>query len=93
MFKDFGYYDVILFKCIIQEMFELLIKKSGENYCCCYKLFFVILLDYIILDELYLMLRIIDILLENLIEDVMQWDDKESFFFIIKRLVEKLEYF
>lgn len=33
---------------------------------------------HIIPDELHLILRVTDILLENLIEDALQWDDKES---------------
>ena len=78
MSKDSGYYDAIPLKHAIQEMFELPTKKSGENYCCCHKPPLVILLDHIILDELHLMLRITDILIENLIEDAMQWGDKES---------------
>ena len=36
-------------------------------------------LDHIILDELHLMLCITDVLIGSLVEDVMQWDDKESF--------------
>ena len=73
-------------------MFELSTKKSGENYCCCHKPLFVIPLDHIILDELHLMLRITDILIENLIEDAMQWDDKESSSYSKKRSVEKSEH-
>jgi hypothetical protein len=36
-------------------------------------------LDHIILDELHLLLRITDVLLANLIEDAMEWDDKDDF--------------
>ena len=86
MSKDSGYYDVALLKRTIQEMFELSTKKSAENYCCCHKP----LLDHIILDELHLMLRITDILTENLIEDAMQWNDKESSSSTKKRSVEKI---
>ena len=35
--------------------------------------------DHIILDELHLLLRITDVLLANLIEDAMEWDDKSDF--------------
>ena len=73
-------------------MFELSTKKSGENYCCCHKPLLVIPLDHIILDELHLMLRITDILIENLIEDAMQWYDKESSKKNKKRSVEKSEH-
>ena len=71
MSKDSGYYDVAPLKRTIKELFELSTKKSGKNYCCCHKPLLVISLDHIILDELHLMLRITDILTENLIEDAM----------------------
>ena len=35
-------------------------------------------LDYIILDKLHLLLRIVDVLLNNLLEDVLQWDKKDD---------------
>jgi len=92
MSKDSGYYDAIPLKRTIQEMFQLSTKKSGENYCCCHKPLLVIPLDHIILDELHLMLRITDILIEKLIEDAMQWDDKESSSSTKKRSVEKSEH-
>ena len=90
MSKDSGYYNVAPLKRTIQEMFELSTKKSAENYCCCLKPLLVIPLDHIILDELHLMLRITDILTENLIEDAMQWNDKESSSSTKKRSVEKI---
>jgi len=36
-------------------------------------------LDKIIPDELHLMLRVTDILIGNLIEDALQWDEKDQF--------------
>ena len=78
MSKEDGYYDAPPLRRTIEEMNEMSAKKSGENYCCCHKPLLTIPLDKIILDELHLMLRITDILLDNLIEDAMQWDDKES---------------
>jgi hypothetical protein len=53
-----------------------------ESFVASYKLGFVetplikILFDHIILDEFHLLLRITDVLLANLIEDAMEWDDK-----------------
>lgn len=37
-----------------------------------------VLLHHIVLDELHLLLRITDVLMNNLIEDTMERDDKES---------------
>ena len=78
MSKDSAYYDAPPLRRTIKEMFELSTQGSGKNYCCCHKPLLSIPLDRIIFDELHLMLRITDILLENSIEDAMQWDDKES---------------
>ncbi|CAB3983549.1 Hypothetical predicted protein [Paramuricea clavata] len=35
-------------------------------------------LDHVVVDELYLMLRIVDVLIDNLIEEVLQWDKMED---------------
>ena len=35
-------------------------------------------LHHIILDELHLLFRISDILIDNIVQDAMQWDDKET---------------
>ena len=58
------------------ELREFATKKTAENYCCCHEPLLNIPLDHNIPDELHLMLRVTDILLENLIEDALQWDDK-----------------
>ena len=86
-----GYYDAPPLRRTLEEMHELSAKKSGENYCCCHKPLLNIPLRNIILDELHL-LRITDILLENLIEDAMQWDDKESSTSAKKKSLEKSQH-
>ena len=53
-------------------------KKSKENICCEHEPLLNIGLDYIILDKLHLLLRIVDVLLNNLLEDVLQWDKKDD---------------
>ena len=78
MSKPDGFYDLPPIRRTTQELKELAQKKTGENYCCCHEPLLNIPLDHIILDELHVMLRVTDILLEKLIEDAMQWDDKES---------------
>ena len=60
------------------EIRKMASETTGENYCCCHEPLLNIPLHNIIPDELHLMLRVTDILLENLIEDAMQWDDKEG---------------
>jgi len=73
MSKNDAYYSSPPLRRTHEEMREIAGKTTGENYCCNHKP-----LHNIILDELHLMLRVTDILIENLIEDAMQWDDKEG---------------
>ena len=53
-------------------------KKGKENICCEHEPLLNIGLDYITLDKLHLLLRIVDVLLNNLLEDVLQWDKKDD---------------
>ena len=53
-------------------------KKSKENYCCEHEPLLNIELDHVILDELHLLLRVVDVLLNNLLEDVIQWDMRDD---------------
>lgn len=78
MSKPDSFYNTPPMRRTTDELREFANKKTGENYCCCHEPLLNIPLDHIIPDELHLMLRVTDILLENLIEDAMQWDDKES---------------
>ena len=78
MTKPDTYYDSSPLRRTLEELHEWAQKSKGENYCCVHKPLLNIPLDHIILDELHLMLRVTDVLIGNIIEDVMQWDDKES---------------
>jgi len=49
-------------------------KKNKYNYVCTREPLINIDLDHIVVDELHLMLRVIDILLENLINYALDWD-------------------
>ena len=52
---------------------------SSSEYCCVSDPLLNIPLHHIVLDELHLLLRVTDVLMSNLIEDAMEWDDKEDF--------------
>jgi len=52
--------------------------KTKDNYCCDKEPLLSIELDHIVLDELHLLLRIVDVLLKNIILDVKQWDLRED---------------
>ena len=59
----------------LKEMFELARKKKQENkYCCDHEPLLHIELDHVVLDELHLLLRILDVLIENLVTDALDWD-------------------
>lgn len=62
----------------LQKKKEFASKSKGENYCCVHDPLLNIPLDHIILDELNLLLRISDILIDNIVQDAMQWYDKET---------------
>ena len=62
----------------LQEMRELS-TRSNDSYGCCKEPLLNIELDHIIVDELHLLLRITDILTENLITEVIEWDIEENF--------------
>lgn len=57
------------------------VKKhaTSSEFCCINQPLLNIPLHHIVLDELHLLLRITDVLLANLIEDAMEWDDREDF--------------
>lgn len=76
---DFDYYHSSDLKRTLKEMSELAQKKNAkEKYCCEHKPLISIEMDHVILDELHLLLRILDVLIENLIRDALQWDQKDN---------------
>lgn len=78
---ELNYYQSAELKRILKEMIELLQKKNAkEKYCCEHKLLMNIRLDNVILDELCLPLRVLDVLIENLIKDALQWDQKDNLY-------------
>ena len=74
--KDIGFYNSGEMKRTLKDIKNC---HSKNQYSCCQNPLFSINLDHIILDELHLMLRITDRLLENLIMEVMEKDSKEDF--------------
>ena len=83
MSKPDDYYDEDPMRRTLEEIKQCASKSKGENYCCVHQPLINIPLDHIILDELHLMLRVTDVLINNLIEDVMQWDDKDNFLLVL----------
>ena len=65
------------------------VENGKKEFCCINPPLLNIPLDHIVLDELHLLLRITDVLMDNLIEDAMERDDKEHIQMTQRR--EKLE--
>ena len=65
----------------MQRTLQKIIRMAGtkkDNYCCEHAPLLFIDLDHVILDELHLMLRVTDVLINNLLEDVLEWDKKDD---------------
>ena len=75
--------------CLTLAQVKQYVDYGKKEYCCINQPLLNIPLDHIVIDELHLLLRITDVLLENIIEDAMERDDKESILMTQRR--EKLE--
>jgi hypothetical protein len=83
MSKPYDYYNEPPMKRTLDEIkkMSLLNKKSQQNYGCINQPLLNIPLDHVILDELHkLLLRITDILLDNVIEDAIEMDEDQVWF-------------
>ena len=60
------------------EEIHKLAKQSKANYCCINPPLLNIELDHVVLDELHLLLRIMDVLLNNLVKDALSWDERDN---------------
>jgi hypothetical protein len=80
MDKDLTHYNSIPIKCTLQEIINMAEKKgSQDKFSCDHKPLINIDLDHVVLDELHLLLRVMDVLLNNIIQEVISWDQKENF--------------
>ena len=77
MSKPKDYYNTTPIAQTLSEMQEMCsLPQSQCRYSCVRKPLINISLDHVILDELHLMLRVTDRLMENLIKEVMERDNK-----------------
>ena len=60
------------------EMKEL-VKNGNGGYCCVKQPLLNIDLDHVIVDELHLLLRVMDVMLDNIITEVIDWDKSDDF--------------
>lgn len=54
-------------------------KKGKGDYCCVKEPLLNIDLDHVIVDKLHLLLRVMDVMLDNIITEVIDWDKKYDF--------------
>ena len=88
MTKDLDFYNSGELKRTSQEIRYF---HGSKTFCCIHPPLFNIELDHVVLDELYLMMRITDRLTENIITEVMERDSKADF--LKKRGKDKGIYF
>ena len=54
-------------------------KGTQDKYSCEHEPLLKIELDHVVLDELHLLLRITDVLINNLVKEAVEWDKKDNF--------------
>lgn len=64
--------------CLTLAQVTQYVENGKKEFCCINQPLLNIPRDRIVLDELHLLLRIADVLMNNLIEDAIERDDKES---------------
>ena len=75
MDKNLEYYNSPPFKSTLQEVIDMAKKKVLKGkYSCDNEPLFKIDLDHVVLYELHLLLRVMDVLLNNIIHEVICWD-------------------
>ena len=85
---NLSHYNNEPLKRTLHEMMKMA-GKGKNNYCCVNQPLIEIHLDHIIVDELHLLLRVVDVLIDNLIKDVLEWDKRED----LRRIETKSEGF
>ena len=76
MSYDLDYYNSPPMQRNIAELKQMAKKKTG-NFCK-FEPLLNIDLDHVVLDELHLLLRVVDVLIENLVMDVLEWDKRDD---------------
>jgi len=77
MSKDENYYSSEKMKRTLHEM-KILQSKKSNNFGCIHPPLLNIDLNHVGVDELHLLMRIVDVLLRNIIEDSVRLDQKEN---------------
>ena len=77
---DLEYYNKSPLQRTLQEVLRMARQKGNQDkYSCEHEPLLKIELDHVVLDELHLLLRIMDVLINNLVKETVEWDKKENF--------------
>jgi hypothetical protein len=80
MDKDLNCYNSPPLRRTLQEIIDMANKEGTQGkYSCVHEPLIKIDLDHVVLDELHLLLRVMDVLLNNIIQEMISWDKKENF--------------
>ncbi|XP_028394773.1 uncharacterized protein LOC114518936 [Dendronephthya gigantea] len=80
MDKDLDYYNSAPLKRTLEEVITMANKKGAKDkFSCDNEPLIKIDLDHVVLDELHLLLRVMDVLLNNIIQETIAWDKKTNF--------------
>ena len=77
MSKEENFYNSSKLKRSLGEM-KTLSKKNANHYGSIHEPLLNIDIDHIVIDELHLLMRVVDVLLRNLIEDSVRLDQKNN---------------
>lgn len=80
MTKELHYYNTLPLQRTFKEVMEMCSRKGRpEKYSCEHEPLIRINLDHVVIDELHLLLRIMDVLLNNIVDKVVAWHKKDNF--------------
>ena len=77
MDQHYNYYNTPALSRSLKEIQEIC-QKSKDNYYCDNEPLLNIDLDHIVVDELHLLLWVTDILLENVVNECIDWDKEDE---------------
>ena len=75
---DLEYYSCSKLKRPLEDLKKSATKSSKESYCSVKTPLLNIELDHVIPGELHLLLRIMDVLINNLVKDTINWDVSDN---------------
>ena len=75
---DLEYYSCSKLKRTLEDLKKSATKSSKESYCSVKTPLLNIELDHVIPGELHLLLRIMDVLINNLVKDAINWDVSDN---------------